>query len=106
MAEVLEFDRFREAVKLLVLYQVTLEQMDMFRNTKIYKHSIKKRMQGLERDIEQLIKNPVVQLDNTDFDIFQEIQIKVDTILDLSIDELTQLRVIVEKTRQNIETDL
>lgn len=99
MAKVLEFDRFREAVKLLALYQVTLEQMDMFRQTKMYRHSIKQRMQSLEKDIEQLIKKPVVQLDNTDFDIFQEIQMKVDTILDLSIDELTQLRVIVEKTR-------
>lgn len=101
MAEVLEFDRFREAVKLLALYQVTLEQMDMFRNTKMYKHSIKQRMQSLEKDIEQLIKEPVFQLDNTDFDIFQGIQMKVDTILDLTIDELTQLRIVVDDIRDD-----
>ena len=92
-------DRFKEAVKLLALYQVTLEQMDMFKNTKLYKHSVKNKMKSLERDIELMIKSPVVQLDNTDFDIFQEIQVKIDTILDLNVDELTQLRLVVDEAR-------
>lgn len=101
MAEVLDFDRFKEAVKLLALYQVTLEQMDLFRSTKLYKHSIKNKMNSLEKDIEALIRVPIVKLDNTDFDIFQEIQVKVDTILDLTIDELTQLRVVIDDTRDD-----
>jgi uncharacterized protein YlaN (UPF0358 family) len=100
MAQVLDLDRFKEAVKLLALYQVTLEQMDAFRNTKLYKQSIKNKMNSLEKEIESLIRVPVVQLDNTDFDIFQEIQVKVDAILDLTIDELTQLRIVVEDTRE------
>jgi len=100
MAEVLDLDRFKEAVKLLALYQVTLEQMDAFRNTKLYKHSIKNKMNSLEKDIEALIRVPVVQLDNTDFDIFQEIQVKVDAILDLNIDELTQLKIVVDESRE------
>jgi hypothetical protein len=103
MAEVLDLDRFKEAVKLLALYQVTLEQMDAFRNTKLYKHSIKNRMNSLEKDIEGLIRVPVVQLDSTDFDIFQEIQVKVDAILDLTIDELTQLRIVIDEARESNE---
>jgi hypothetical protein len=103
MAEVLDLDRFKEAVKLLALYQVTLEQMDAFRNTKLYKHSMKNRMNSLEKDIEGLIRVPVVQLDSTDFDIFQEIQVKVDAILDLTIDELTQLRIVIDEARESNE---
>ena len=99
MAEVLEFDRFREGAKLIALYQVTLEQMDMFKNTRLYKHSLKNKMKGLEKDIESLIKGPVSKLDNTDFDIFQEIQMKVDLILDLSIDELRRLKITIDESR-------
>lgn len=99
MAQVLDLDRFKTAVKLLALYQVTLEQMDEFSTTKLYKHSIKNKMKSLEKDIEALVKDPVVRLDNTDFDIFQEIQVKIDTILDLSVDELTQLKIVVEQSR-------
>ncbi len=101
MAQVLDHDKFKEAVKLLALYQVTVEQMDMFSNTKLFKHSIKNKMNSLEKEIEILVRKPVMQLDNTDFDIFQEIQLKVDTILDLTIDELTQLRVVIDDSRDD-----
>tara|TARA_R100000951_G_scaffold98727_1_gene88822 strand:+ start:1249 stop:1557 length:309 start_codon:yes stop_codon:yes gene_type:complete len=102
MAEVLDIDRFKEAVKLLALYQVTLEQMDEFSTTKLYKHSIKNKMRSLEKDIESVVKSPIEKLDQTDFDVFQEIQVKVDTIMDLTVDELAQLKLVVDETREKV----
>lgn len=99
MAKVLDFDRFKEALKLLALYQCTLEQMDAFKTTKLYKQSIKKKINSLEKDIEQLISGPVQKLDNTDEDLFSNIQQKVEMVLDLTVDELTQLKVVVDEYR-------
>lgn len=92
-------ERFQNAVKLLVLYQCTLEQMDSFKTTQLYKQSVKKKINSLEKDIEQLISGPVQKLDNTDEDLFSEIQQKVEMVLDLTVDELTQLKVVVDEYR-------
>lgn len=92
-------ERFQNAVKLLVLYQCTLEQMDSFKTTQLYKQSVKKKINSLEKDIEQLISGPVQKLDNTDEDLFSEIQQKVEMVLDLTVEELTQLKVVVDEYR-------
>lgn len=102
MAEVLVKElpnRFKEAIKLVALFQLTLEQMDMFKGSKLYKHGIKNKINSLEKDIEYLINKPVAQLDKTDFTLFQDIQLNIDAVLDLSIDELSQLRIVVDNSR-------
>lgn len=96
-----DFERFKEAVKLLALYQVTLEQMDVFAGTKLYKQSIKNKMRSLEKDLELTIKSPMSSLDKIDFELFQEIQLKVEMILDLTVEDLVQLKAVIENSKDN-----
>jgi spore germination protein GerM len=95
-----DYNKFEEGLKLVVLYQATLEQMDNFKNTKLYKQSIKKNMNRLEKDIEQLIHGPIAQLDKINSDLFTDIQGKVELILDLSATELAQLKLVVDDHRE------
>lgn len=95
-----DFKAFEEGLKLVVLYQCTLEQMDLFKGTKIYKQSIKNNMNRLEKDIEQVIRGPIEQLDKINSDLFTDIQQTVEIILDLSATELAQLRVVIDDHRE------
>jgi len=95
-----DYNKFEEGLKLVVLYQATLEQMDNFKNTNLYKQSIKKNMNRLEKDIEQVIRGPIAQLDKINSDMFTDIQDKVELILDLSATELAQLRLVVDDHRE------
>ena len=58
-------DRFRKAVKLILLMQATLEQMDELKTTAIYQKDIKQSMNNLEKRIERFIKPHVQQLGET-----------------------------------------
>lgn len=91
---------FEEGLKLVVLYQCTLEQMDIMKGTNIYKQSIKKNMNRLEKDIEQIIRGPIAQLDKINSDLFTDIQQTVEMILDLSATELAQLKVVIDDHRE------
>ena len=74
---------FKEAVKLVALYQATLEQL----------------MNQLERSIEQTIRGPLSALDETDEELMSTIQYKVEAILDLSLEELAGLKMAIEEHR-------
>ena len=39
-----EFELFKHGVKLMALYQVTLEQMDLMKGTPIYSQRVKQQM--------------------------------------------------------------
>lgn len=95
-----DYRKFEEGLKLVVLYQATLEQMDTFKGTKLYRQSIKNNMNRLEKDIEKLISEPISQLDNINSELFTNIQQTVEMILDLSATELAQLKVVVEEYRE------
>ena len=95
-----KYNKFQEGLKLVVLYQATLEQMDNFKGTKLYKQSIKNNMNRLERDIEIMIKEPLEHLDNTGRDMFPDIQNTIEMILDLSASELATLKIVVDEDRE------
>lgn len=95
-----KYNKFQEGLKLVVLYQATLEQMDNFKGTKLYKQSIKNNMNRLERDIEIMIKEPLEHLDNTGSDMFTDIQNTIEMILDLSASELATLKIVVDEDRE------
>ena len=44
-----ELIRFRKAVKLILLMQATLEQMDELKDTRVYRQDIKSSMNTLEK---------------------------------------------------------
>ena len=94
-----EFELFKHGVKLMALYQVTLEQMDLMKGTPIYSQRVKQQMNNLEKSIEALIKEPMSKLDNTDEMMMNDIQNKVDMILDLSLEELAQLKAVIKERR-------
>lgn len=94
-----EFQRFKDAVKLMALLQLTLEQMDTLKGTSIYSHKIKQKMNNLERDLEAIIREPMRRLDNTDELMMNDIQNKIEMILDLSLEEMAQLKMVIEESR-------
>jgi len=65
---------FKNAVKLVALYQATLEQMDTMKGTRLYRQNIKKMMRSLETAIEQTIRGPLSALDETDEEMMSTIQ--------------------------------
>ena len=94
-----EFELFKNGVKLMALYQVTLEQMDLMKGTPIYSQRVKQQMNTLEKSIERMIREPMSKLDGTDEMMMNDIQNKVDMILDLSLEEIAQLKAVIEKSR-------
>ena len=96
-----KFSTFKEATKLVALYQATLEQMDTMKGTRLYRQNIKKMMRSLETAIEQSIRGPLSALDDTDEELMSTIQYKVEMILDLSLEELAGLKLAIEEHRDD-----
>ena len=94
-----KFTTFKEAIKLVALYQATLEQMDTMKGTRLYRQNIKKMMRSLETAIEQSIRGPLSALDSTDEELMSTIQFKVEAILDLSLEELAGLKLAIDEHR-------
>jgi len=97
---------FKNAVKLVALYQATLEQMDTMKGTRLYRQNIKKMMRSLETAIEQTIRGPLSALDETDEEMMSTIQYKVEAILDLSLEELAGLKFAVDEYRSVEHSDV
>lgn len=94
-----DFQKFKDAVKLMAMLQLTLEQMDTLKGTSIYSQKLKQKMNNLERDIERVIKEPMGMLDDTDELMMNDIQNKIEMILGLSLEEMAQLKVIIKESR-------
>jgi hypothetical protein len=94
-----DLNRFKKAVKLIATFQLVLEQMDELKGTKLYKHQIKNQINNLERSIEKHVFGPVRGLDDTNEELFTHIQNNIELVLDMTTEELGQLRVIVEDER-------
>lgn len=94
-----DFELFKNGVKLMALYQLTLEQMDLLKGTPIYAQRVKQQMNSLEKSIEHIIKEPMRKLDQTDEMMMNDIQNKVEMILDLSLEELAQLKAVIKESR-------
>jgi uncharacterized protein YoxC len=94
-----DFQKFKDAVKMMALLQLTLEQMDTLKGTSIYSQKIKQKINNLERDIEAIVREPMSRLDQTDELMMNDIQNKIEMILGLSLEEMAQLRVIIQENR-------
>ena len=94
-----KFTTFKDAIKLVALYQATLEQMDTMKGTRLYRQNIKKMMRLLEREIERAIRGPLSALDGTDEELMTTIQFKVEMILGLSLEELAMLKMAIDEHR-------
>jgi hypothetical protein len=86
MAE--DMDRFKKAVKLILLMQATLEQMDELKTTAIYQRDIKHSMNNLESRIERFIKPHIKQLGESEEFMMMQISRGIDTIVNSSLEEI------------------
>lgn len=91
---------FKNAVKLVALFQAVLEQMDTIKGTKIYRQKIKQQIKALESSIEKLVFEPIKNLDNINEDLFTHIQNNIEMILDMDLNELAQLKVVLQEARE------
>ena len=99
MTQQQKLNTFHNGVKLVALYQATLEQMDTMKSTPLYRQSVKKLINTLEREIERAIRGPLSALDSTDEQLMSTIQFKVEMILDLSLEELAGLKMAIDEHR-------
>jgi len=99
MTQQQKLNTFHNGVKLVALFQATLEQMDTMKSTPLYRQSVKKLINTLEREIERAIRGPLSALDSTDEELMSTIQYKVEMILDLSLEELAGLKLAIDEHR-------
>ena len=99
MTQQQKLNTFHNGVKLVALFQATLEQMDTMKSTPLYRQSVKKLINTLEREIERAIRGPLSALDSTDEQLMSTIQYKVEMILDLSLEELAGLKLAIDEHR-------
>lgn len=94
-----DFQKFKDAVKMMALLQLTLEQIDTLKGTSIYSQKLKQKINNLERDIEAIVREPMKRLDETDELMMNDIQNKIEMILGMSLEEMAQLRILIEENR-------
>lgn len=80
--------RFRKAVKLILLLQATLEQMDELKGTGVYKRDIKMMINNLEKKIEQFINPHIKQLGMTEEFMMMQIQRGIDEIINKTLEDI------------------
>jgi hypothetical protein len=83
-------ERFRSVMKLIILFQATLEQMDEIKEIEhLYRQDIKKQINNLEKKLEHWLRpllNGSIPKDQEG--IFMQIQRGVDSILKKTLEEI------------------
>jgi len=84
-----EIQRFREVVKLIIILQTSLEQMDEIKSIPhLYRQDIKKSINSLELKIERYLRPLLQTIPNSEEGIFMQVQRGVDSILEKTIEEI------------------
>ena len=98
-----DFAKFQKALKLVAFYQLTLEAMDDFENTPLYKGRIKQKMNSLKTDIEHLIRQPLANLDRDEDsqELLTHLLKNIETIMGLSAEDLAKLQIVIEEEITN-----
>lgn len=82
--------KFRETMKLIILLQASLEQMDEIKSIPhLYRQDIKKSVNNLEKKLEMWLR-PLLQgaIPEEQEGIFMQIQRGVDTLLEKTLEEI------------------
>ena len=89
MTEEEQMDRFRGVVKLMVVLQASLEQMDEIKEiSHLYRQDIKKSINTLEKKLEIYLR-PILDTIPLDQEgIFMQIQRGVDSILESTLEDI------------------
>ena len=74
--------------------------MDTVKGTDLYRHKIKNQINSLEKTMESMVFKPLLMLDHVDEDLFTRIQLNVDMVMDMDVDELSQMRISLDELRE------
>lgn len=88
MSEERNLERFRKAVKLILLMQSTLEHMDEFKGTPIYRHEVKNMMNRLEKKLEIIVAPHLKEMGMTDEFLMMQVQRGIDEIVNTTIEDI------------------
>jgi len=94
-------DRFRRVLKLMVLIQCTLEQMDNIKSVPhLYRQDIKKSLNNLETKLERYI-NPLVNnaIPQQEEGIFMQIQRGVESIINMTLEDIHNFNIEKDEER-------
>lgn len=81
--------RFREVMKLMIVLQASLEQMDEIKDVPhLYRQDIKKSVNMLERKLEAYLRPMLDTIPQEQEAIFMQIQRGVDAILDNTLEDI------------------
>lgn len=83
-----ELIRFRKAVKLILLMQATLEQMDELKDTRVYRQDIKSSMNTLEKKLERFVRPHIKELAETEEFLMMQIQRGIDKIVSSTLEDI------------------
>lgn len=86
--------RFRDVLKLIILLQASLEQMDEIKTIPhLYRHDMKKSVNILEKKLEHWLR-PLLKesIPKDQEEIFMQIQRGVDTILDNTLEDIHNIK--------------
>ena len=82
-------NRFREVLKLIIILQASLEQMDEIKEiSHIYRQDIKKSVNNLERKLEVYLKPMLDTIPKEQEEIFMQIQRGVDQIISSTLEDI------------------
>lgn len=81
--------RFREVMKLMIILQASLEQMDEIKSVPhLYRQDIKKSVNNLEKKLEAYLRPMLETIPQEQEGIFMQIQRGVDSILDKTLEDI------------------
>tara|TARA_R100001510_G_C7656088_1_gene215713 strand:+ start:3718 stop:4014 length:297 start_codon:yes stop_codon:yes gene_type:complete len=86
--------RFRDVLKLIILLQASLEQMDEIKTIPhLYRHDMKKSVNILEKKLEYWLR-PLLEdsIPKDQEEIFMQIQRGVDKILDNTLEDIHNIK--------------
>lgn len=84
-----QIDRFREAVRLVILTQAVLESIDDFKGTTLYRTDVKNLINRLEKKLELMINEPLKSLSkNKEEFILMRISKGVDDLLNTALEDI------------------
>ena len=81
---------YNEAVKLIVLLQATIEKMDEFKGTNLYRQDIRNSMNNLNTKVERHIRPQLQAIDEQEeiSTIFDQVKGRIEMIVDLPLTTL------------------
>lgn len=91
-------EKWQQIVKFVALANILLEVSDTISDTPIVKQALKNKINGLVKELDRSVIKYVERLYDTDEELFQQIQISMEYLIDSHIVD------VIKKAKQNGES--